>query len=539
MRKSYKIIVNLILAFLLACICVGTTYAWYVNKENLSLQLTGSATSYFSEGDGTQASPFIIANKQHVYNFAYFQNRGDFNDVNPNDSTGLYYFKIDSNVKTIDMEDVVLPPIGNDTYPFKGVFNGSGCTLKNVTITTDKSRLPKSNPSYAKDYAFSLSVGLFGKTASTSQISNFILENPVVEVASSNSLYATSGTKTVGLAIGDVGYKAASIGVKGGKLNVRVSGYTTYNSILGNVKEGASSSVTGGGKPTSGQSIGFGGSLDILSVYQRMYLINQNGWATPQVTVSTDTSSSSHPNKGYALPLMVGNDVDYTDDTYYNTHTSETVNKNNIGYYTGNDTKINAIKTKDRVYASDVTYASDNTTISDIKIWTKRSSTSGSQSDIEVTNIDESIKNDIVKQLNNTVNGEKIFYGLRLNSQVSQNNPVNLSSMTVAGNTYTSTSYIPANAVWFVAQRTGIAKIVLAVAGNGKQGFSLYQVSRDTNSQKDKTNPYNASISGVTVLTEIKDSSGTVIYNADWAREMTENRIYYYEIPVTEGIQAK
>ena len=160
-------------------------------------------------------------------------------------------------------KNYVLPPIGNSENPFNSIFNGNGHTISNLVVSTNK-KILKDEPA-GSDYAFSNSVGMFGMTGEKSDIKNFILTNPIVEVASTktidnvaqDTLYSGSDPNAVGLAIGYVGGTASSIGVRGGKIAVREipenDKYTTFNSILGaigpNIK---TDSVTGGDGASTG-----------------------------------------------------------------------------------------------------------------------------------------------------------------------------------------------------------------------------------------------------------------------------------------------
>ena len=275
----------------------------------------------------------------------------------------------------------------------------------------------------------------------------------------------------------------------------------------------------------------WGGSLDVTSIYNRMKYMSSNSWETPSINFPSDINSGSHPNSGSAIPFVISNEIS---NDYYSSNTEEQVNINNIGYYTGNGAKIYSKDTLNNTYPSDLTIDS-NKVITDLKIWTKTSSTSGSEYDIEAT-VPNNIKKAIVKNLNYSDTNGRRLYGIRLNTQVSNNNPVTISSLTIAGKTYYGTSYLPANAVWFVPQYSGKVKIALAVLNNGTQGFTLYKISRNNN-KTDNDNPYSATISNTTPISEIKDNDNNIIFNENWCREMTEKRIYYYEIPVEAGVE--
>ena len=275
--KVFKI-VNLILALFLAVFSISYVFAWFADGTKVPLNVDGQATAYFAYGDGTEEKPFGITEPVHLYNLAWLQNSGQFSSLNTaNNSNDIYYFELAAD---IDMTSYVIAPIGNYDNPFMGVFNGNGHTISNLVVTTNKNSLRSSDSAAQQGYEFSHAVGFFGYTENYSDyisrdtsstegdsgetetttsgcdIKNFILDNPVVEVSSTNTLYessesTTSGTTTTptntyaGLAIGYVSNAASSIGVRGGKLSCDVNGYTTYNSILGNIADGVDSDLTG------------------------------------------------------------------------------------------------------------------------------------------------------------------------------------------------------------------------------------------------------------------------------------------------------
>lgn len=571
-EKTIKI-VNLIVAVLVALFAVGYSFAWFVNERNAKLELSGSSLGqYFASGDGSSGSPYVINKPKHLYNLAWLQNTGKF--VDSNSKQKKYYFEV---TVGINMSDYWLPPIGNDSYPFISEFNGDGKTISNLKITTDKSLLSKTYSPMESDtsYAFSQAVGMFGMTSGSSgknaKITNFILQDPVVNVAANGQTNAQSNTtastsysssvdkyKYAGLAVGYINQyvDVSSIGVytsgntnASTTLDIDVEGYSTENGILGGLDKNATTSITGGGA-TAGASIGFGGSLNFKDMYLRMKYISDN-WGATTVNVPSDIDDGSYPNKNYALPLVVENDIE---NSYYSGSTTETVSTDNIGYYTGNGAKIYSKATVNNIYSDDVTYDTTETTkIIDIKIWTKNSNTSGTNADKTISevyghDIDSSIKSAVIELLNYNYTGtetERRMYGIRMMPQISQNSAVTLSSITVAGDTYETDSYLPNSAVWFVPQYDGYVKIVLAVMSSGTGGFDIYSIERNKSTSTDG-NPYNGTLKSVTHINTVykttagtfaynDDSSGTQVYGETWARELTENRLYYYEIPVEAG----
>lgn len=62
------------------------------------------------------------------------------------------------------MIKVIIPPIGNDEYPFIGNFNGGGYTISDLVVSTDINKIYNGN-FLGSSYKFSNAVGLFGMTA--------------------------------------------------------------------------------------------------------------------------------------------------------------------------------------------------------------------------------------------------------------------------------------------------------------------------------------------------------------------------------------
>ena len=257
MKIRYRIF-NLIVAVLLIAIVIGNVFAWFSAKD-AELEITGaSAGAYFAYGDGTKDKdgdgqihgPYGITTPTHLFNLAWLQNTGK---IDPET-----YFELGADI-TIE-KGYVLPPIGNATNPFNSVFNGNGHTIDGLIVSTNKNVL-HGNPADA-DYKFSNAVGMFGMTGEDSEIKNFILTDPTVEVSNVNTTYSaitSADPAAVGLAIGYVNGKASSIGVKGGKYSVlrEMSGdekYKTYNSILGGMSDDAAqdNSITGSGESDTG-----------------------------------------------------------------------------------------------------------------------------------------------------------------------------------------------------------------------------------------------------------------------------------------------
>ncbi len=346
----------LIVAVLVAVFTVGYAFAWFVDRRDAAFNITGaSAGAYFdaTSGNGTtEDEAFIISNATHMRNLAVLQNTGRFGDTK-------YYFKIKDSVDVLDMSSIWLPPIGTDDKPFIGEFNGNGKTIANLKVTTDKGLLTKRMyPTQASEnYAFSWAVGLFGNTGESSNIRNFILHNPHVVVGAvggaNGNKYKDGIAKTVGIAVGHVGGKCSSIGVRAtddGKntapgegsttLDVRVTGYSTFNSILGELGDKVESSVTGGGHTagTGGSGAAFGSSFDVEDLLARLQKIDANresstpSWRLPKI---------DHQNTNPVPDALRKVAFSVTEEsTYEGADAVEVVSNQNIGYFIGNQNKI-------------------------------------------------------------------------------------------------------------------------------------------------------------------------------------------------------
>lgn len=351
--KAVKLL-SLIAALTVAvALTAGYVFAWFIDRRDAEFNINGtSAGAYFDSGDGSVAMPFVIANPTHMRNLAVLQNTGKFVDRDGNPKK--FYFQIKKTVEKINMSGIYIPPIGNDENPFIGDFNGNGKTLANLKVTTDKLLLAEDYPTQSsEEYAFSRAVGLFGMTGKDSDIRNIILENPAVNVARSNTKYLTEDNsagispakQVAGLAVGHVAGKCSSIGVRakegGAALEINVKGYSTFNSILGELGEGVESSVTGGGHVagSGGSGASFGANFDVEGMYARLEKIEVNknsltpAWRLPNLGDSSSTSITLDSLE--KLPFTVE-----PSSVYDGADAAEILADNNIGYLLGNQNKV-------------------------------------------------------------------------------------------------------------------------------------------------------------------------------------------------------
>ena len=146
----------------------STNIAWFdpVAKVDNSKILGETVGSYFKSGKGTEDDPYLLDNPVHVYNLAWLQYIGYFNNGQEENGTGTVdaedqvYFKLDGDIDMSGFNSAI-PPIGTAKYPFIGNFDGSGYTISNCETSNDFADTKK-HPSIITDIEDAECVGFFG-----------------------------------------------------------------------------------------------------------------------------------------------------------------------------------------------------------------------------------------------------------------------------------------------------------------------------------------------------------------------------------------
>lgn len=301
-----------IILSLLGCI-TGITYAWFsqANKVELDTIYKGtSAGAYFAYGDGSKDSPFGINEPRHLYNLAWLQYLGQFNNDTDDDNKidSQYYFELDSD---IDMNNLVLPPIGTEENPFIGNFNGKEYTISNLIISNsidsdnitnypyivNSSEFNNDKPEvigffgvvgYLPDDETNYSLSSITETSGTdttetpvNQVQNLYLNNITVKNTSSQLLAGFLAGYVNG-SMTDCGVHYCNFDIASGTTNISnlstsVSKYSYVGAINTN-KYKIDGDTSGGG-----QEDDFGGSVDMLSINRRLdYMVSaiQNNLVT-------------------------------------------------------------------------------------------------------------------------------------------------------------------------------------------------------------------------------------------------------------------
>lgn len=242
LKKTSILLFNCLLILVLLSTSI---YAWYTNyvgfKAHNDIQLS-SNTGYFAGGNGTKDNPYLISSAVHLYNLAWLQDLGYFDDK-------IYYFELNNDVDMNQINNIVgyLPPIGingsgmddeSKAYKFKGHFEGNQYKISNLKINTTEFDMYPSVINDINSFNFGDSVGVFGYTYgeyqneallenSSSTVQNVILENPTIVTAITTNSY-------VGVVAGQVEGKMSKIAVVNPNLSTPTnhSGDIISNNIL-------------------------------------------------------------------------------------------------------------------------------------------------------------------------------------------------------------------------------------------------------------------------------------------------------------------
>jgi len=128
---------------------------WYPSiKDNMSSSMWSEKTEDLTQEKGY----YVVSNSEQL---AYLSNKINSGELDSENIT----IKL---TNFLDMSNRYWTPIGTDTYPFKGTFDGNGYVIRNITV--DGSKYEEGTPSYG---------GLFG-VVKDATITNFGLESVII-----------------------------------------------------------------------------------------------------------------------------------------------------------------------------------------------------------------------------------------------------------------------------------------------------------------------------------------------------------------------
>lgn len=335
MKKNYFLI-SIILSIFSFFSLIVSTLAWFVPDSSVSIDDTKgyTASSYFAGGDGSSTSPYLITNPIHFYNLAWLQYLGQFNKIENNQYTQCY-FELSND---INMSGLALPPIGTETYPFIGNFNGNGNTITNlVTSNTIGENSITKKPLSINSISGVNIIGVFGVIGNINSIlDGATFDTQVISVSdiylSKTTIKAQLQQTVVGIAAGYVNGTLDNIGVINSNIEVsnistcynnicdggnNISNYTLVGYCENEYKTHSNVSVTSIKSPSvetssftleenEGNANAWGGSIDMKSMYNRLLDINTNYATDKQRGIETQVINVDE------------NGTVSTEETYYN-----------------------------------------------------------------------------------------------------------------------------------------------------------------------------------------------------------------------------
>ena len=322
--------------------------AWFVTVIKINnINGTGYTDSaYFAYGTGTENDPFGISEVRHLNNLAWLQYNGNFDSEH-------FYFELANDIN-VDGSQHTMPPIGTETHPFIGVFNGNGYTINNIKVTNDVRAFTKKPHNITYTQSDAEVVGFFGVvgsldgeayTSSTNSLHDVTLDNLTIESKTTNTL--------IGLTAGFV--NADMSGVKVGTSTIKTNGnsaktaytdklsdyglvgYTTKTGSVGTFEQKLSQYYNSN---SQGDDPGWGGSIVIKDFYERLTTIRSNYSRT----------NSSVPMAYTDTYDPLGNLV---------THTGSNNNTVGLNVYNENETK-NGVTYNSKIGALQTYYQNNN-----------------------------------------------------------------------------------------------------------------------------------------------------------------------------------
>ena len=346
MKQKFKVMMLCGMIGLGTVAFATSTVAWFAYVPALDFGTgsgkvnvgAGSETSYYESGLGTVDDPYIISNRNHLYNLAWLQYMGRYNTP----SISQKYFRLKND---IDMNGLTLPPIGTDEYPFLGNFDGNNKTISNLVVSNDDPTSNNSDFGVTKPSASNLEdttqpniVGFFGVVGQSPTIADLTYTSSIVGVSNLtlNNLTVKSLTDQtlMGLAAGYVdgtlsGVKIsgnATLDVDGESTTACIDSITNHISDYGLVGYSTKTSRSGSysqdisahfdSEDDEGQGSNWGGSIAIDDLFDRLddikstYTVRNTAFATEITNIYHDNAlySSSATNTSSTYPVFEYNE---------------------------------------------------------------------------------------------------------------------------------------------------------------------------------------------------------------------------------------
>ncbi len=315
MKKMAITVVLLIVSFITF---LTSAFGWLSIYHTVPANVgAGVYADYFDGGDGKSANTaYGLSEPIHVYNLAWLQYMGILNSTYTADGTKIQqpYFKVK---KYIDMEGMIIPPIGTQENPFVGNFDGGGYCISNFQVANHVgSGAIEKRPLSVVDMGETASiVGFFGvigdidgsladkivndkekaDNEKVNAVKNLYLNNFTVRTVTNESL--------IGLLAGYVNGEVNNVGIGQSTMQIGTGvkpltateamsaklGALAPNDLLSVfsliglydaenvVWENAPNGSGLGGSDAGDDGAGFGGSIDMASLVRRLtYMLSEN-----------------------------------------------------------------------------------------------------------------------------------------------------------------------------------------------------------------------------------------------------------------------
>ena len=365
MRKRCWKYFTLLISLLGFTMTLSTTNAWFSQNYFYEPDVPASGHSaYFEKGDGSETNPFSIRSPYHLYNLAWLQYLGKFN----NEDGTRYHFKLSDNLtSSLNMTGYTLPPIGTTTYPFVGYFDGNGKTIENLSISntfTDFNQTPYlvSGADFNKNKESNVNiVGFFGVlgpfandtltySSIADQVKDFKLDHITINTSSSTSLVGALAGYVNG-EIENVAINNATLNVPsgtnaitslGGENNSNVSNYSTVGfctaDYIGTQKENVTNIYNVNEERSNftaqvqGTDTGWGGSIDMKTMYD--HLLPKHRSSSRSQYYARKTISYDEEGNSTESYTNLTNNPTFSGGRFYYSETNEVINNQEIASYT-------------------------------------------------------------------------------------------------------------------------------------------------------------------------------------------------------------
>ena len=310
---------------------IGISFAWWFTNNTIVSNVTGNTPpSYFAFGDGSEESPYGITSPVHLYNLAWLQYLGTFN--NPTDQK-QYHFVLD---KDIDMKGLTLPPIGTTDNPFIGTFDGGNHLISNLTVSN---KLGEDDISKYPSGITSLTgvdiVGMFGVVGNYNDVINYQYDTSKIDISNlyldNVKITSSNPNSLMGLIFGYIEEgNAKNIDVGRGNIEAasNVKPLSNYNSIskyslIGDFNE---TNISWTDKPQDATPPdgdgGWGESLNIYTLARRLnYMFTEGDNITQKIAYvsSSDVFNTEiyNDNQDSSLSYKKSNIQFYLSDNSY------------------------------------------------------------------------------------------------------------------------------------------------------------------------------------------------------------------------------